>query len=283
MISTTEKNSLCFYQGDINNYEVSTELEKIKYATPFYKTEKAYNLLNMLLYPGMNNEYARICLEGKKIPISLLRSMEEILFVYENIFSLMCKNSLVHEDKKFYVYRKDRIQSMEMLEVGYTFGFTSCSLTDESNPYFIKKKAGILLLELEIPGYIPHVCVNEIVGKNKFFSQEEVLLPPFVCFEKEQRDFTASELLYRDINNEAPKAKYLLKMSHMNIEEQIGSLEKILNNAEMAEDILRHFEQEHEITPEEKNCYCQWKVEIRNYIRNRFSDICRKNKGNTNV
>lgn len=278
MILTTEKNSLRFYQGDIDNYEMPTEMDKIKYSTSFYKTEKAYNLLNMLLYPGMDNEYARIWQEGKKIPISLLRNMEELLAVYENIFSLMCKSSLVDQNKKFYVYRKDRIQSREMVEAGYTFGFTSCSLIDESDPYFIKKKAGILLLEVVIPGHIPHICVNEILGKNKFSAQEEVLLPPFVHFEREQMDFTEKEQLYRDINNEVPKAKYLLKMSHMDLEEQKGILEKIVKNAEMAEDILDHFEQDYTITQEEYSCYCQWKAEIYTYVRNRFSEIYKKIK-----
>lgn len=278
MILTTEKNSLRFYQGDIDNYEMPTEMDKIKYSTSFYKTEKAYNLLNMLLYPEMDNEYARIWQEGKKIPIPLLRNMEELLAVYENIFSLMCKSSLVDQNKMFYVYRKDRMQSMEMLEAGYTFGFTSCSLADESDPYFIKKKAGILLLEVVIPGHIPHICVNEILGKNKFSAQEEVLLPPFVHFEKEQMAFTEKEQLYRDINNEVPKAKYLLKMSHMDLEEQKGTLEKIVKNAEMAEDILYHFEQDYKITQEEYSCYCQWKAEIYNYVRNRFSEIHKKIK-----
>lgn len=278
MILATEKNSLRFYQGDIGSYEMPTGMDKIKYSTSFYKTEKAYNLLNMLLYPGMSNEYARIWREGKKIPISLLRNMEELLDVYENIFSLMCKSSLVDQNKKFYVYRKDRIQSMEMVEAGYTFGFTSCSLTDESDSYFIKKKAGILLLEAVIPGHIPHICVNEILGKNKFSAQEEVLLPPFVHFEKEQWDFTPSELLYRDINNEAPKAKYLLKMSHIDSEERKGSLEKIVKNAEMAEDILYRFEQDCEVAQEEYSCYCQWKAEICNYVRKRFSEIHKKIK-----
>lgn len=278
MILTTEKNSLRFYQGDIDNYEMPTEMDKIKYSMSFYKTEKAYNLLNMLLYPGMDNEYARIWQEGKKIPIPLLRNMEELLAVYENIFSLMCKSSLVDQNKMFYVYRKDRIQSMKMLEAGYTFGFTSCSLTDESDPYFIKMKAGILLLEAVMPGYIPHICVNEILGNNKFSAQEEVLLPPFVHFEKEQMDFTEKEQLYRDINNEVPKAKYLLKMSHMDLEEQKGILEKIVKNAEMAEDILYHFEQDYKITQEEYCCYCQWKAEICNYVRNRFSEIHKKIK-----
>lgn len=279
-----EKNCLRFYQGAIDSYEISTELERIKYTSSFYKTNKAYELLNMLLYPGMNNEYARICEEEREVPFSLLQNMEEILQVYENIFTLMCKSSIMHGEEKYYLYRKDRMQSMEMVDAGYTFGFTSCSLEDSQDRYFLEKKDGILLLELELSGNIPHTDMNELLGKTEFFSQKEILLPPFVCFHKEAIPFTERELSYEDRKHEPPKAKYLLKVYdiHIGAEENIGNIENIENilaGADMAEAVLRNLEAHKAISQQEQDIYCRWKEKLQSQVRLRFAEIYHKNRG----
>ena len=277
--SVGERNCLRFYQGTVESYEINTEQEQIKYTSSSYTTRKAYELLNMLLYPGINNEYTRICSEKRKIPYFLLRNMEEVLYVYENIFSLMCKNTGIHRQDEFYLYRKDRMQSMEMVDAGCTFGFTSCSLEDDADEYFMRKKDGILLLEFVVPDGIPYVDVNEVLRENRFSSQKEILLPPFVRFQKKSCPFTEKELAYKDMNHESPKAKYLLKVVDMYLNKEAGSREAIFAGAAMAENVLRNMEKGKTLSQQEQEDYCEWKTNLCRCVRKRFAEIYWESRG----
>ena len=62
-----ERNALRFYQGVIDQYE---ETEDIAVHQRFYQTKRAYNLLNVLMYPGIENEIARFYKEKKHCSIS---------------------------------------------------------------------------------------------------------------------------------------------------------------------------------------------------------------------
>lgn len=274
--SVNERNCLRFYQGTVQSYEINEGAEYTKYSSAFYQTEKAYELLNMLLYPGINNEYARICSEARRVPYLLLRNMEEILYVYEMLFRLMCKCSLVHSGEQYYLYRKDRMQSMEMVNAGYTFGFTSCSLDGSADKYFIKKKDGILLLELMVSGNIPHADVNEILGENQFSTQKEILLPPFVGFQKMEIPFTEEEMIYEDKNHEPPKAKYLLKVMGMHFGMGKGELGEIFAGVDMAETVLSCLEEGRSVCLEDQRAYCVWKDHLQKYLKMRFAEICRE-------
>lgn len=214
IITSQEINSLRFYQGDISHYIINNIEEYNKYNSQFYQTKGAYHILNMLLYPGIENEKVRICHENKKVPLYLLNNIEELLVVYKNIFNLMCKYSCSNEKHGIiHAFRKDRVQSMEMFDNNYLYAITSCSLKDESEDYFLKKD-GILLLEFDIPTSVPFVILNDVLGVNLFQYQEELLLPPFLSFSKFKLDLTQKEWEYRDINNSHPKAKYLLKITN---------------------------------------------------------------------
>lgn len=213
MITVQEINSLRFYQGDISRYIINTTEEYNRYNSQFYQTKSAYHIINMLLYPGIENEKARIYYEKKKVPLNLLNDIEELFEVYENIFKAMCKyQGLKKRQGIIHAYRKDRLQSMGIIENDYLYSITSCSLKDESEEYFLKKN-GILLLEFDIPTSVPFIILNDVLGVNSFQYQEELLLPPFLAFTKSVVDFTEKEWEYKDINNEPPKAKYLLKIT----------------------------------------------------------------------
>lgn len=206
-----ELNSLRFYQGDISRYQIVSDETTKRYTSPFYTSKGAYHILNLLLYPGINNELARICHEKKKLPIHLINHLDELMYVYRNIFIAACRYQRIHEGGgTIHAFRKDRMQSMEMLEHQSTFAFTSCSLRDDTEGYFLKKD-GILLLEFEIPDSVPYIIMNDVLGDNPYQYQEELLLMPFTMFRKEPLQFTEKELAYRDIHNKPPEKKYLLR------------------------------------------------------------------------
>lgn len=220
VITSQELNSLRFYQGDISHYDISTEKEERKYSSTFYQTKGAYHILNLLLYPGMENEITRICREKKKIPVHLLEDLDELISIYRDMFIAMCKYQHMHRGEgSIHAFRKDRMQSMAMVRNHSTYAFTSCSLKDGIDEYFMKK-AGILLLEYNIPDSIPYIVMNDVLNDNAFHDQKEVLLPPFVAFTEFPMEFTEKEMAYKDVNDEPPKVKYLLTPTHLLFEKE---------------------------------------------------------------
>lgn len=272
MISTVEeRNSLRFYQGDIESYEVA---EDENFKSEFYQTKGAYNLLNVLMHPGMENEYARFFKESKKIPYNLFDDLEELIKVYKNIFALMCKSMNNQSKVYLHLYRVERMQAIKMVEAGYTYNFTSCSLENNPDPYFMKKD-GILLLEWDVPLSVPHILVNDILGRNKFAYQEELLLSPFIRFKVEERKFTEAELRYRDVNGESPKAKYNLKvLDDWEYSKKYNILlPDLVTECEQIKNILQKIQAKGAVTDEEREYYCKWKERFQIKIKMMFDAV----------
>lgn len=277
MVSTVEeRNSLRFYQGDTEHYEVKNN--DTNFDWQFYKTKGGYNLLNVLMYPNMENEYVRFIKEAKEIPYNLLDNLEEIFKIYKNIFSLMCKSSERQSEEKLHLYRVERMQAMEMVEAGHTYSLTSCSSEIISEDYF-KKKDGILLLEWDVPVYVPYISVNDILEKNRYKHQKEILLPPFIQFDVEKKKFTEKELIYRDINNEPPKAKFNLNVSGISLYSDKCNVtsEELMNECRQMKNILQKFKAEGVITEKEKEYYCMWKEKFQRQIKIIFNDVYYEN------
>lgn len=269
-----QRNSLRFYQGDIEHYEVEKNALPFKHS--FYQTKRAYNLLNVLMYPGMENEYIRFIRESREIPYDLLDDLGEIFKIYKNIFTLMCENVKHNDTKTLHLYRVERMQAMEMIKAGHTYSFTSCSLENTPTPYF-KKKDGILLLEWSIPLCTPHVSINEILGNNKYQYQKEILLPPFIHFTSEKVNFTPVELEYRDLNNQPPEAKFFLNVlddwkysdkSQCNV-----SLEKLIDGCNQIKTILHKLKTEKTVTKNDEKYYCTWKKQFQSQVKIIFDEI----------
>lgn len=282
MSTARQRNSLRFYQGDVQNYEVTTKEEGEKYQSAFYQTKKSYNILNMLLQPGMDSEYARVVREKKDLPLEILRQIEEILKIYDDIFAIMCEERRVRQECKteesYHVYRVDRMQAMEMVRAGHTFGFTSCSLNPESGKQdqALREKDGLLLLEWEIPAKIPCVLLNQVLGRNRYEYQNELLLPPFIQFEnKGELPFTRAELEYRDVREEPPKAKFGLQVKGMCLRKESVKCGGILEREKMESvlSILENLRRYSSVSVEEKERYCTWKDGLRQMVKNRFWEI----------
>ena len=274
MSKAEEKNSLRFYQGDTEHYEVE---ERASFNWPFYETKRAYNLLNVLMCQGMGSEYARFFKEAKKIPYHLVDHLDEIIKVYKDIFSLMCK-SMKCSGEKIHLYRAERMRAMEMVEAGHTYSFTSCSMVDTSEEY-LTKKDGILLLEWDMPLSVPHVVVNSVLGENKFAYQEEILIPSFITFEAKEKTFTESELQYKDINGEPPKAKYNLIVSDTweYSEKASVNLVELKDGCEQVKAVLKKVKEEGNVFPEAVEFYCSWKKNFQTLIKTMFDEIYRQN------
>lgn len=83
-----ELNSLRYYKGAVNQIVLPDDKAQMQ---GFYSIPNAYEVLNMLLYPGNDNEQARIVNEKRQIPDEMLDHMSEVLKVYENLATSIYK------------------------------------------------------------------------------------------------------------------------------------------------------------------------------------------------
>ena len=200
-----EIRSIKFYQSDI---------ESIKYdglLNNFYNTPKAYLTLNSLLYDGIGSEITRVQKENHKLSPHLLYHIEEILNIYKNLFSAMKKSYMQRDNStmdELFTYRLERSHALESLKQGYTISFTSTSKVEDMDVEYFKKKEGLLILQYRIPNHIPYIDVNEVLGNNKYYCQQEVLLPPFLKTCMIEKELTEKEMGYCDINHRPPIGKY---------------------------------------------------------------------------
>lgn len=295
-ITSSEIVSLKIYQGSISGLSDSEDSHIC--LSEFLSCKGVYQLLNLLMFPGIENEIARICKERKEIPVKLLENLEDIITIYRDIFSIMFKFphiSKLNNMEALHIYRKDRMQSMQMVNAGYTYSFTSCSFLDDVGQFF-KDKDGLLLLECDILSSIPHVVLNEVLGENKYQSQEEVLLPPFLKFRKKKMPYTSKELKYRDKNDEPPKAKYLLEIEEIlplgcvDMEMMIASpfypenmsavkadIQKLVFDDSEVHHAIKVLDSFYDGQAKTEDCcrYCRWKKAFRSLVKLEFDEIRR--------
>lgn len=284
-ITDAEKRSIKFYQGDVDSIVVDKENIHLK---KFYKIPNAYEVLNTLLFYGITNEKSRV-IENRFLNVKILKYMPEVLRVYEELYSAMCKYTFFYEQRNsIYSYRKDRMNSWDYLKEGSTYSFLSTSLNTKPTSNIFTKKEGILLLEIACHGRIEHLDVNEVLGEDNFYAEEkEVLFPPFLYFEEKEMELTSDEKKLLDKNNEPPKKKICLNITGSLIrtieeheyEEYLKEIEyikeKILKKSAIknARKVLRKLQKKQKPEEAMEQNYILWKKDIQLYLKMRFSII----------
>lgn len=88
-INKKEFQSLLFYQGASDHIELDPSESVLE---DFYSIDNGYETINMLLFPGIENEKARLQIEKRdKISDKILNHMDELLEIYNRLYSAMCK------------------------------------------------------------------------------------------------------------------------------------------------------------------------------------------------
>lgn len=274
--SEEEVRSLKFYQGDKNIYDVKENLEE------FYKTPKAYMTLNALMYDGIDNEEIRIMQEGHQLSPQLFYNIDEILKVYENIFSIMNKSLCQRKEQevsRMFTYRMERLQAFELLKKGHTISFTSTSKKENMGIDYFRRKDGLLILQFQVPSDMPYIDMNEVLGdKNTFFEQHEVLLPPFVKMSMRPRKLTPEEEKYRDINNHPPIGKYevtfqnhfLNRVSNCKDEHILRTYLMDESNIYNAFEVIDNMNKRRSVNDFQKEIYVKWKKYFQELVREIF-------------
>ena len=110
-LTQDERNHILFYEGAINS------IQRGRVGEELYAIDNAYEAVNMLLFPGMENERTRISVEKREIDSVILDFMEELLQVYCGLYRVMCKYTYLEENKtEIYTYRKDRKNTFQLLQ-----------------------------------------------------------------------------------------------------------------------------------------------------------------------
>lgn len=280
-ITKEEKNSILFYQNSINSILLDGMDKQSK---ELYQIPAAYEVINALLFPGITNEKVRIQDEERCLNPKILEYMPELMKVYCNLYSTICKYTLFYEKReRLYTYRCDRMASLEFLDMGKTVSFTSTSLHADGTWEFQKKK-DILLLEFDSPTRVEHVDVRDVLGEDSEYPGEnEILFPPFLNLKMKAVDFTENEKKYRDKFGERPKAKFRVSLKEdarhscelVNHLEMEGLYQKIINSSDVrnAQEIWKNLSQGKEIEECSLKKYSNWKDNIQIYLQKSFSHI----------
>lgn len=273
-----ELNSLRYYKGAVNQIVLPEDKAQMK---GFYSISNAYEVLNMLLYPGKDNEQIRILNEKRQIPDEMLDHMSEVLKVYENLATVIYKYTYSrHEQVAVNAQRFDREVALNDLKQGQNSGFLSASLAPDL-PYF-HEKAGLILEEIVAPATVEYLDVNEVLGCQSDLAEErEILFPPFLKLKLEQTELSDLEKNYQDCDGKPPAGKYLVRILGSEIEpihisncadseEKLEALKvRILNDAETrnAKDVWIAMRTGKQLEPKQEAMYLNWKKAVQTYVR----------------
>lgn len=259
MYTLVEIDSLRFYEGDTRMRDTNGYLKAIKSSDEFWGDQRAYRTLNALLFPGIYNEKERIKEEGNKLNPIVVENIEDSINIYCNIYTVMLKSASKNEAVT--TKRVERLESIKNLMSGETVSFTSTSKGIYDSQF--ADKNGIALLEFRIPKNFPYVDLGKVLeDEYEHKGEKEVLLPPFTTISIKEGILLYSEKRFKDINREAPKAKYIidvLENDFTNFQNNVDkeALKQIVldkGNCKMASDVILCMNRG------------EWKVDFRDYI-----------------
>lgn len=281
-ITLEEKNSILFYQGSVECIRLRDEHNYLK---SFYNVGNAYEAINMLLFSGITNEESRIRKEKRYVDVVLLDFVPELLHVYCNLYSAICKFTYSDaQDEDIHAYRSDRVATLDFLKAGKLFSFVSSSLAGYRNHDFHNKE-GILLLEIQAQRNIEHLDINAVLGADsKYPKEEEILFAPFLSLSMEEMVLDEEEKQYRDMNDEMPKAKYKITLKNTTYAEGDSNTlcskiqdtyRNILNHNAIsnAKDVWISLYKDENLTDAMIKEYQEWKENIQIYLKLRFRQI----------
>lgn len=281
-----EMDALLFYQGSIDNISEN----KRAMMQQFYSVDSAYNVLNVLLFPGIGNEMARIA-EGKELNQELITQMKELIEIYCNIYSAMCKYTFLYEKNIILSTRRaDRAYSLYAYEKGESFTFLSTTSNEQVDKYFCKKE-GLVLLEVESIAQIEHIDLNKVLGNDSDYQGErEILYAPFLRVNLEKTELDKSEESLKDCNGNPPLGKYKLMIMNSLIEMKgryrsadERRIESALYQEIIDKEVLNHIinvwsglKEGRELNSGEEKIYIEWKKKLRTYLKKRYEYIKRR-------
>ena len=149
---------------------------------PLATDKYVYEIMNMLMFPGLSNEAARIHEDQKVIPARYMFYTRDLLESMTDIYSVACKYSKTVINP-IHFRRMDRMATLEAIENNHQiYSFLSCTLNQHYGDF---PKLHTAFIEGDaIPGEIgeqgPIVMdVGRVLGKDYFYkSERELMIAP---------------------------------------------------------------------------------------------------------
>lgn len=271
-LTEQEKLSLLFYQGGSTKI---TEMVKDSTLYGFYEIKNIHNLLNAFLFPGIVNEEIRFLDEKKGIELHAFDHIDKLIGVYEDVYSAMCKYTLKNKGTDIYVYRGDRKNSYNYFSVSGEYpSFISTSYNREKAIEFTLEKEGILL-EIEAPEDIVYINMNDALGSDSAYpDEEEILFPPFLKLDYEEAN--SDEALRKSDGTVLPKYRVHLHKD-MEMEHSVVTFQELCEK-DYVENLRKVFSSLRDRKRPDNvqiNKYLQWKKMLQSYLRHSFKEIKR--------
>lgn len=275
-ITESEIKSLLAYQGAAQPLEGA-----------IYNYFKTYEIINMLLFPGIENERIRLFEEKRNIDEEKLDYMEEILVIYQNLYSAICKYTYRRtENPQIVTYRDDRELTYFGMQDGENDTFLSTTLKPGRQNALFQDKIRLFLMDFVAAGQVEYLKMNEVLGKRSAFpGEEEILFPPFLQVSTELLPLSDQERRLKGHGGEpvAGKCKVIIKDSNIVPEElseaderYLGEVrDKIVNPEKIrnAKAVWRKLKLKQEPGARMVEEYVEWKDELKIYLLRVFSKI----------
>lgn len=286
VFSDKEIRSLLYYQNSCANISLADDEKDLK---KFYSIENAYEVINMLLFDDISSEQARLCAEKRMINQDILNNMSELLEVYCNLYSAICKYTYLIRKESAYTYRDDRYCTyIHMNMHKFNESFLSTTLNTKKKKNSFQKKDRLTFFEFQVDSKVECLNMNDVLGeKSKYFNEREILFPPFLSVELKEMEMTATERTLKGVKNESLYGKYLVVFKESNIfpkalteedkKELLGLRELILDpsaikNAKIVWNQIKESSNK-ELNIGAIKYYLEWKRNLQLYIKKCYSAI----------
>lgn len=286
VFSAKEIRSLLYYQNAVENIILESNEQHLK---KFYSIKNAYEAINMLMFDDIGSEQVRLSAEGRWVDPDILNNMDELLDVYCNLYSAICKYTYFSKKEAIYTYRDDRYYTyLHMNSHKFNESFLSATLNEKKNKNPFQEKDGLIFLEFQVNSDVECLNMNEVLGNmSKYPDEREMLFPPFLNVELKNMEMTPDEKKMRGIKDEVSCGKYLVVLRDSRIfptalttqiRTELARLRKIVLDSASIENAKVVWKQIRENCYNSKNVECiryyrEWKKNLQLYIRKCYSVI----------
>ena len=254
-----------FYEGDVSGDD------------PFWSDPKAYVTLNSLLFPGIENETLRSA-EGKRLNGAMLEDTGRLLGIYEDLLDACSLCALKAPEK---VWRVERFSDYELCRrEGRTISFTSTSTAGFLGRY--GDKFGLAVMAFDLPAGTPCISFAEVLPEYAKADEAEILLPPWLDLEFEERAPEGEELSVRDMKDEPPRVFVHVKAKPFGQGSLTGKIasrssykEEVLpdpSGAAAGQRVYACLNRKEEPDPADADAFSRWKDRLQEQVRKMVLD-----------
>ena len=250
---------------------------------------KAYNTINALLNLGTRNEEDK-AKEKKVVEIYDVDHLKSYINLIIDVFSASIKYRDNTQDNisNNTSYRVDRLSSFEAFVGNKDHKIEGFFSTCKNGllPQYANSKQDIVLLEVVRDQSVPYLDFQELLKDFYSKPEEAEILVPFGTKIEEYYEvpLTSEEMeIYKDKNGNAPRHKYIIKLTQGDYEEVSSGLEEYYYNYLTNDDRLAHIIDSmklrtsgKELSDYEKEIYFEWKEVFNRFINSRAAKLIKE-------